>query len=367
MGPRGKAETEGVMGQRASPRWVFSAAAALVAVVGLRHTGGFLAPVLFGAMVAGASAPMVTWLRLRRVPVMVGAAVVLVVDLLAVGALGAWVLSAASDLHERLPGYSSRLSDLSGTMAARLGPFGAPLRPLFEAPSFDAAALVQGCIGLTSFAAIVVFVGFFTLCEADELRTRLVALAPSARKRLERVDRVLRDVRSYLLVKCFTSALAAALTWLVLSSFDLPLTTLLALLMFTLHFVPNVGAPLAASACAAVALAERGPATAMGAGLAIATVVLGVGCLLEPQLLGRAVRLSPLTVLLGMLFWGWLWGPAGAVLSVPLMVGLRAALEESEQLQWLALLLGGEPSPSATPARPALLVVRTEAPRQNAS
>src|SRR3954466_16427320 len=117
--------------ERGSPRWIFSAAAVLVAGVGLRHAGGFLAPVLFGAMVAGASAPMVTWLSRRRVPVMVGAAVVLAVDLLAVGALGALFLSAASDLHQRLPGYATRLSEVGGAMAARLGPSGAQLRALF--------------------------------------------------------------------------------------------------------------------------------------------------------------------------------------------------------------------------------------------
>src|SRR5687767_3500008 len=82
-------------------------AAALIAIVGLKHVGGFLAPVLFGAMVAGASAPIVSWLNRRRVPIMVSAAVVLLVDFLVLGSLGWLFLSAAGDLQERLPGYIS--------------------------------------------------------------------------------------------------------------------------------------------------------------------------------------------------------------------------------------------------------------------
>jgi predicted PurR-regulated permease PerM len=356
------------MGQRGSPRWVFSAAAVLVAIVGLRHAGSFLAPVLFGAMVAGASAPMVTWLSRRRVPVMVGAAVVLAVDLLALGGLGALFLSAAGDLHERLPGYADRLNEASGAAAARLGPLWPQLRALLDPGRLDTAAatLAEGCFAAASFGAVVLIVVFFTLCELEWLHERLARLTPSTRARLERVERALDDVRSYLLVKCFTSALAGALTWLVLDSFELPLKTLLALLMFTLHFVPNLGAPVAASAAVAVALAERGVGTALGLAAALFAIAMGVGSVLEPQLLGRAVRLSPLVVLLGMLFWGWLWGPAGALLSVPLMVALRAVLEETDGLEWLAGLLGVRSS-CEKPDRPALLVVRSDAPRQNAS
>jgi AI-2 transport protein TqsA len=77
---------------------------------------------------------------------------------------------------------------------------------------------------------------------------------------------------------------------------------------------------------------------------------------LEPHFLGRALRLSPLMVLLGMLFWGWLWGPVGALLSVPLMVVAKAGLENS-QLQWVAQLLGNRPAEPLPPRRP-LMVVR---------
>src|SRR6185295_15433355 len=95
-----------------------------------------------------------------------------------------------------------------------------------------------------------------------------------------------------------------------------------------------------------------------------------VGSVLEPQFLGRALRLSPLMVLLGMLFWGWLWGPVGALLSVPLMVVAKASLENSE-LQWVGQLMGNraaEPVTVLKPQRPVLVLRRriaTPAPGQN--
>jgi predicted PurR-regulated permease PerM len=303
---------------------------------------------------------MVTWLSRRRVPVMVGAAFVLVVDLLGLGALGALFLSAAEDLQQRLPGYTARLSELGGVVAARLGTGGAQLRALLDPSQVDGAfsQLAQGAFAATSFGAVVLFVVFFTLCEAHQLKGRLDGLSPHTQLKLIRVERVLRDVRSYLVVKCFTSALCGALTWLVLDHFDLPLKSLLALLMFTMHFVPNLGALVGAGASVAVAAAERGAGTAFAVGVAIVLIAVGVGSVLEPHLTGRAVRLSPLMVLLGMLFWGWLWGPAGALLSVPLMVAVRAALEDSKDLGWIAQLLGARaPNGQQARSRPALRLV----------
>jgi AI-2 transport protein TqsA len=75
-----------------------------------------------------------------------------------------------------------------------------------------------------------------------------------------------------------------------------------------------------------------------------------VGNLLEPRVLGRTLGLSPLIVLLGMLFWSWLWGPAGALLSVPLMMVAKIALENDEDLAWIARLV--EPAPSSVKLNP---------------
>jgi predicted PurR-regulated permease PerM len=245
-------------------------------------------------------------------------------------------------------------------VAARLGTGGTQLRALLDPSQLDGLMghALTGAFAATSFGAVVLFVIFFALCEAHTLRAKLDALSPRAQVRLIRVERVLRDVRSYLVVKCFTSALCGGLTWLVLDHFDLPLKSLLALLMFTMHFVPNVGALVGASASVAVAAAERGLGTAFAVGVAVVLIAVGVGSVLEPHLTGRAVRLSPLMVLLAMLFWGWLWGPAGALLAVPLMVALRAALEDSKELGWVAQLLGARPKPrQQARARPVLRLV----------
>src|SRR6185503_9708945 len=89
-----------------------------------------------------------------------------------------------------------------------------------------------------------------------------------------------------------------------------------------------------------VALLQHGPGTALlvGAGYLIVNGV--VGNVIEPKVMGRTLGLSALVVLLAMVFWGWLWGPIGALLSVPLTMVAKISFENSAQLRWIALLLG---------------------------
>ena len=165
-------------------------AAALIAIVGLRHLGGFLAPVLFGAMVAAASAPVVSWLNRRRVPIMVSAAVVLLVDFLALGSLGWLFLSAAGDLQERLPGYITRLLGVSSMLTQHLGSAAAlPLHDTLEPERINAAvsSVAERLLGITSFGAVVAFVVFFTLGEGDEMGLKLRTLQPGIATRLDKL------------------------------------------------------------------------------------------------------------------------------------------------------------------------------------
>ncbi len=345
-------------------RLLLIVAGVLVAVAGLRHVGGFLTPVLFGAMVAGASAPLVTYLTRRRVPVVLSALAVLVIDFAVLAAVAALFFSAATDLQERLPLYAEKLLTLTNRATRNFGAANAQLRDVLNHERIAAAvsSVAERLVALGSFGAMVLFVVFFTLCEGAGLDQKLRLLIPHVGTRLDRLEKVMSDVRSYLLVKSFTSLVAALGTFIILHSFDLPLATLLSLSMFLLHYIPNVGAVVGTAACVAVALVERNVSTALGVGASIAAVTALVGNVLEPHFLGRALRLSPLVLLLGMLFWGWLWGPAGAVLSVPIVVVTKAALENTDNFGWVAQLLGNGPV-----ARRRLAVIKTVSPRQNAS
>jgi AI-2 transport protein TqsA len=323
---------------------VLTAAALVVIVFGLRFAEAFLVPVIIGVMVAAVSSPLVNWFSKRGAPTVLSAAIVLLLDIAVLGGMARLLLLAASDLQGGLPSYVAKFSALSVSLQQYLQRQGLHNFAAAHWLSTDqASTMVQSFIGDfatgASHVALVVFVVFFLLCELGGMGEKLRRLSANADVQFERVDRIVRQVQLYLVVKLWTSLLAGVGAFLVLRAVGVELALLLSLSMFILHFIPNVGAAIATIPAVIFALVDRGPAAAATVGIAFIVINTVVGSLVEPRMLGTRLGVSPFVVLLGMLFWGWLWGPAGALLSVPILAATKIVLENIPDLAWISELV----------------------------
>jgi len=124
------------------------------------------------------------------------------------------------------------------------------------------------------------------------------------------------------------------------------------ILAFALNFIPTVGSIIAAVPPMILALVLFGPGHMFAVGAGFLVVNITLGNMLEPRIMGDQFGLSALVVFLSLVFWGWLWGPAGMLLSVPLTVTIHSVLAHNESTRWLAVLMGGSraltPPPVAT-------------------
>jgi AI-2 transport protein TqsA len=111
------------------------------------------------------------------------------------------------------------------------------------------------------------------------------------------------------------------------------------LLAFLLNFIPNIGSIIAAVPAILLALIQLGLPSALLTLLGYLVVNITIGNFLEPRVMGRSLGLSTLVVFLSLLFWGWVLGPIGMVLSVPLTMTAKIALAVNEDTRWLAVLL----------------------------
>jgi predicted PurR-regulated permease PerM len=117
-----------------------------------------------------------------------------------------------------------------------------------------------------------------------------------------------------------------------------------AILAFLLHYIPNLGILLATVPPAVQALLQHNPGRMLLVATGYLLVGMVLGNLIEPQIMGRRFGFSSLVVLVSLVFFGWIWGPVGALLSVPLLVVLRVLSENSDDFHWLAALLSrGQP------------------------
>ena len=225
----------------------------------------------------------------------------------------------------------------------------APDGPVRERPEFGSHPLELVWKLLTSvwhpiqFAGIVLLVLIFVLLEYESLRDRFIRIAGATDMRSATL--ALNDAGDRL-SRYFVSQFAVNLTfglviWMSLSALRLPQALLCGILAGAMRFVPYAGVAMAALFAAALALAVD-----PGWSLAVSTLGLFilldtvVGQLVEPHLYGHATGLSPLSVVVGAIFWSWLWGPAGLILSTPLTLCLLVAGRHMKGLGVLELLLG---------------------------
>ena len=197
--------------------------------------------------------------------------------------------------------------------------------------------------GPVQFAGIVLLVLIFVLLEYESLRDRFIRVA--AATDIRSATLALNDAGDRLsryFVSQFVVNLAFGLAiWMSLSMLRFPQALLCGILAGVMRFVPYVGVGLAALFSAVLALAVD-PGWSLAVSILAVFILLDiiVGQLVEPHLYGHATGLSPLSVVVGAIFWSWLWGPAGLILSTPLTLCLLVAGRHIKGLGVLEVLLG---------------------------
>jgi predicted PurR-regulated permease PerM len=163
---------------------------------------------------------------------------------------------------------------------------------------------------------------------------------------------ILHSVKRYMAVKTgisvFTGICIGA--WTAILGVDYPF--MWGLLAFLLNFVPNIGSIIAAVPAVLLALVQLGPWSALLVAIGYFVVNFTVGSVIEPRVMGRSVGLSTLVVFLSLVFWGWVLGLVGMLLSVPLTMTVKIAMENHRDTRWLAILLGSEAVPATSPVLP---------------
>ena len=200
--------------------------------------------------------------------------------------------------------------------------------------------------GLTGLLLTLAFAAL-GLAEANEVRRRIAHTGngAGARRALAAIDEAVPAFRRYVWVKTLTSALTGVATWLAALAFGLPLAWVWGFLAFLLEYVPSVGSALAVVPPTLMALAEGGLSKAAAVFVVIGGLQVFFGNVVDPRLEGKLMSLSPFGVLLSIVFWGWLWGPAGALLAVPLTVAVVIACRHIPGARGVATVVAGDGVP----------------------
>ena len=321
-------------------------AAIAVVLAALKLAAGLLVPIAFALFLAVLSLPLFRRLLARRVPVGLAIFVTFLVLLAAVGLFGVLLLVSLDELRDVAPTYARTLQERVAYTDEWWQGRGISLRewvPLRWREPQRVAELLGGAIRgtaiLLSEITIVFLLLIFFLAEAAAFRRKLERLPAAMRTSIGRFAHVSRELQRYLVIKTAMAGVIGVATGLWLTVLDVDFAVLCGLVAFAFHFVPNVGAAFAAAPAMLIAFLQHDPLKSVLVAVGYLAIGVVLGNLVEPTLLGRRLGLSTLAVFVSLLVWGWLWGPLGMFLSVPLTMAFKMALGDSEEWGWLAVLL----------------------------
>ena len=342
-------------------RLLFVLACLVVVVYGLRFASAILLPAALALFLAVLSLPVMIWLRSRHVPNWLAIFIPVVMNIAVIGLLLLVVSQSVAQFQTRLGFYVRELQAIqTGWFQAIEARTGVILADYFTMELIDPAAVVDFARGVVGRAAqfvgtalMVFLIMAFMLSEATVFPEKFRYIMGSGESKAGRLTKVVTEVQTYLGIKTVVS-LATGLVlgaWAWVMNLDFPV--LLGLAAFLLNYIPTVGSIIAAVPAILLSLILVGTAGhAFLVALGYIVVNTLFGNILEPSLMGRRLGLSTLVVILSLLFWGWAWGPLGALLSVPLTVIVKIWLENTHDLKWVAVLLDKSPPPSPVAATP---------------
>ncbi len=321
-------------------------AALVVIVAGLRVAEKVALPVVFALLLAAFAAPGVARLRRHGVPKTLAVVLVMVGVGIALFGFGALLVDSVASFTASIDQYQGAFDRLVSDSRAALVDLGVPESALETQQvltgGFFLGAIRQGLasvIGLLSNVLIVVVTTGFVLLEASDLELKLAAAFGPSSPAVTTLGEAADKVQRYLALKTVVSAFTGVLAGLLCSLLGLPFAVLWGLVAFLLNYVPAIGSLVAAAPPVALAAVAIGPGRAVMVAVGYLVINVVIGNILDPRLMGRRLGLSPLVVLLSLFFWGFVWGPAGMLLSVPMMVVAKLLLESSDSTRWVAVLM----------------------------
>ena len=322
-------------------------AAFVIVVAGMKAASVLVVPFLLAAFLAIICAPPLFWMQKKGIPSMIGILILILGAISVQTLLVTLVSSSIADFSENIPFYQERLKVLTIESLELLSRYGVELETNKLAEILNPSRIMglvgnmlHGLGGVLTNTFFVFLTLIFILSEAAGFPSKIRAIINDHTSDLDKYSLIINGVNRYLMIKTLTSLATGVViaVWLTIQGVDFPV--MWGVFAFMLNYIPNIGSIIAAVPAVLLALIQLGPLPAGMAALGFLVVNTMVGSVIEPKVMGQGIGLSALVVFLSLAFWGWVLGPVGMLLSVPLTMAVKIALSGRESTKWLSILLG---------------------------
>jgi len=329
---------------------IITLAAVVVIVAGMKAASALIVPFMIATFLALITVRPMLWLQANRVPTVLAALLIVLTILTALTVVGVVVGRSLAAFTAALPAYQEQLQGIMDGAVAFLAQYTDSdqsverVRDLIS-PGWAmglAATLLNAVRDIMTNTLLITFTVIFILLEASSFPTKIDAAFGESARSLTGARQFLDDLGRYLGIKTLVSIVTGLLVWLLTWRLGLDFPRLWGMLAFLLNYIPTLGSIIAAVPAVLLALVQLGVPEATATAVGFMAINIAFGNFIEPRLMGYGVGISPLIVFVGLIFWGWVFGPVGMLLSVPLSMTLKLALENDERTRWVAVFIGSQ-------------------------
>lgn len=332
-------------------------AALTIILAGVHAAADIVVALLLALFFAVVLNPLVTWFMRRGVNRPIAITLVVLVMMVTLTLLLGVLASSFNDFVALLPNYNRELAHKVQAFERAIPFMNLRLSPEKMLQGLDservvsfATTLMTQLSGAMASVVVLIMTVIFMLFEVRHIPYKLRFALNNPQIHIAGLHRALKGVSHYLALKTVISLATGLVIWLGLTLLDVQFALMWGVFGFLLNYIPNIGSVISAIPPMVQALLFNGWYECLMVGLLFSAVHMVLGNIVEPRMMGHRLGMSTLVVFLSLLFWGWLLGPVGMLLSVPLTSVCKIWMETTQGGSKLAILLGpGRPKKSRLP------------------
>ncbi|MCU0332965.1 MAG: AI-2E family transporter [Ignavibacteriaceae bacterium] len=321
----------------------------VIIVAGMKAAESIIVPFLLAMFISIIALPPFLWLQQKKVPRGLALVILVLTFLTFIFLIGLLIGTSITDFTSNLPLYEQKLQNQTQAIVSWL------IEKKYIESNFQISnAFKPGVVldiagnvfnqlsNLFTNGFLILLTVIFMMLEVSSLPKKINEMFANPEASLSSIKAVTQNINKYITLKTIMNLCNALLVTIFLFFMGVDYYLLWGLLAFMLNYIPTIGSFFALLPPALLALVQFGFVEAIAVVIGFIIINTLVGNIIEPRFMGKGLGLSTLVVFLSLIFWGWVLGPIGMLLSVPLTITIKIALDSSDETRWLAILLGPE-------------------------
>ena len=325
--------------------------AIILTIAALKLSQTILLPITISIFLALLLFPVIHWLEGKKVPTLLSSLLSLGVVFIIMAIIGYLATVSFELLMAKKSFYEQRFQHLLSYAVGIIRGYGIPINQEIIRNQFD-LSYIFGFLGkgflsvftLLKYAILIFFTTLFILLESKIFKRKALEIFDTDNNLLQSFQQISIEVQRYIFFKTMISFATGALVWLFLKIMGVDFPLIWGLITFLLNFIPSVGSIIATTPPVLMSLIqfENPLQTAVIILIGLGVIQLVLGSYLDPRIMGQNLNISTLVVFLSMVFWGFIWGPVGMLLAVPLTVIVKVSLTHYKSTRNIAKMLEGK-------------------------